>query len=241
MIRICTGWSPTGRLQYGERFMESFDKHWPHGVQLQVYTEEPHNTPRGSTKSLWRIPGAVEFAARHRDNGLMNGTTPRAGWKESDLRKGYSFRFDAHKFYKQILIPQAASLDMADGDILVWLDGDTVTLKPVPLDFVPGLLGAAEVCYLNRQPKHSEIGFWAVRLNPKVRQFLAHMATLYTDDLFVQLPQWHSAYVWDRAREAANLTEAHLCKPGSRGHVWPTSPLARYLRHDKGIRKGQVK
>ena len=237
-LRVCTGWSPRGREEYGQRFLAAFNRYWPGKVELQVWVEDAdRDMGLMVERDLWAIPGAREFAERHRDDPLMNGREPRDGWKQSDLRNRYSFRFDAYKFFKQILIPGAAASGLDDGDILVWLDGDTVTLRPVPFNFVPDLLGDADVAYLNRPPKHSEIGFWAVRINERTREFLRAMADLYTSDRFIQLAQWHSAYVWDRAREAAGLRERHLCPPGARGHVWPSSPLARYLRHDKGKRK----
>jgi hypothetical protein len=154
---------------------------------------------------------------------------------------GFSFRTDAYKFWKQILIPQAASLDMADGDILVWLDGDVDTIQPVPFELVPQLLGAAEVAYLGRSRGHSEIGFWAVRLNPRTRKFLADIALTYTSDLVFNLPEWHSAFVWDFCRKSMvpPLSEQNICPKPMAGHVWPYTRLARYTRHDKGARKAQ--
>lgn len=239
MIRVCTGWSPSGRITYGNRFLQAFDRYWPSSVELQVYVEEPHPMPREACRSLWDIPGAAAFAERHRGNPAMQGREPRKGWRDREVANGYSFKWDAFKFFKQILIPQAAAEGLADGDILVWLDGDTVTLRPVPVEFVEQLLGDREVCYLNRDRQHSEIGFWAVRINDHTKPFLARMADLYTSDRFIQLPEWHSAYVWDRAREASRLSEQPLVRRGLRGHVWPSTPLARYLTHNKGMmRKG---
>lgn len=240
MIRVCTGWSPAGREEYGQRFLRSFNRHWPREVRLQVYVEDvDRSIAPMCERDLWAIPGAREFADRHRDNPAMNGRQANARWKDREVREGYSFKFDAYKFFKQILIPQAAAEGLRDGDILVWLDGDTETLHPVPNDFVAQLLGDAEVCYLNRHRQHSEIGFWAVRINDRTRDFLGAMADLYTSDRFLALPEWHSAYIWDEARRHAGLCERHLVRPGQRGHVWPSTALARYLRHDKGKRKGR--
>jgi len=239
MIQVCTGWSPKGRSQYGDTFLNSFDRRWPKEVKLAVWVEEKQPMPRGAWRDLWSIPGALEFHRTHRDNHEAHGLVPRSNWKQKDIRRGYSFKHDAYKFWKQILIPGATANEMRDGEILVWLDGDVVTTHPVPLDFVPRLLGDAEVCYLGRQPnQHSEIGFWAVRLNPKTRAFLTEMADYYTSGRVFDLPEWHSAYVWDRAREAANLSERNLCKHRARGHVWPGSPLGALMTHNKGPRKG---
>jgi hypothetical protein len=236
-VRVCSGFSPTGRLQYGERFLRSFDRYWPRGVELQVWVEEPMPMPRGACRDLWAIPGAREFHERHRDDLRLHGRAPTAIWKDREIAAGYSFRTDAYKFWKQILIPEASSAGLDDGDILVWLDGDVETFAPVPEDLVPSALGSAEVAYLNRDPKHSEIGFWALRINPSTRLFLHHIALQYRTDRFLDLREWHSAFIWDHERRKAGLIERSLCPPGSRGHVWPRTVLARCLRHDKGKRK----
>lgn len=237
MIRVCSGFSPTGRVQYGERFLKSFDRHWPREIELQVYVEESMPMPRDARRALWSIPGAADFHRRHADNLAAQGKTRQPCWKEKECREGYSFRSDAYKFWKQILIPEAASLDMADGDILVWLDADVETVRPVPRDFVPGLLRDADLCYLGRATGHSEIGFWAIRLGDRTRKFLREIAETYRTDHVFLLREWHSAFVWDHVRSAFGMKERNLVKPGLRGHVWPFTELGRYTRHDKGWRK----
>lgn len=238
VVRVCSGFSPHGRLVYGERFLASFHRHWPNPVELQVWVEEPFEMPRRACRLLWDIPGALEFHARHSGNQAAKGLAAQPCWKDREKARGYSFRTDAYKFWKQIVIPEAASQDMADGDILVWLDGDVETTRPVPHGFVPSLLGDAEVAYLGRARGHSEIGFWAVRLNRRTRRFLHEIALLYTTDEVFRLREWHSAFVWDTVRAASGMVERNLCGKGMVGHVWPHTALARYTRHDKGKRKG---
>jgi hypothetical protein len=241
MIKVCSGFSPKGRIQYGERFLASFDANMPADIALEVYVEEAMPMPRGAGRDLFAIEGAREFHDRHRSNRAAQGREPVAGWKSKEQIRGYSFRFDAYKFWKQILIPQAAAATMADDDILIWLDGDVeVIARPSALD-LHDLLGGAEVAFLKREPKHSEIGFWAIRLNPRTRAFLARMAEIYTTDEVFTLPEWHSAFVWDTARREFDLVEQNLTKRGTHGHVWPQSPLAKWFRHDKGDRKPKVR
>ena len=111
------------------------------------------------------------------------------------------------------------------------------TIKRVLLSFIPDLLGDGDVAFLGREPKHSEIGFWAVRINIKTRSFLADIAETYKSHRFAELKEWHSAYVWDDCRRRAGLKEVNLCAPGARGHVWPATRLQEFTRHDKGARK----
>lgn len=235
-VRACSGFSPSGRLQYGERFLRTFDFFWPSDVELRVYVEAPTPMPRDAERSLWGVDGALAFRERHGHNPASRGQVALECWKPRERERGYSFRTDALKFFKQILIPEAASEGMDDGDVLFWLDGDVESIRAVPQGLVPRLLGSAEICFLGREPKWSEIGFWAVRLNERTRRFLRDIAEVYRSDSFLGLPQWHSAFVWDHIRRQAGLSERNLT-PRGQGHVWPLSPLARYTRHDKGGRK----
>lgn len=89
----------------------------PSDVALEVYVEEHMEMPRQACRDLWAIPGAQEFHVKHADNGVAQGRVAMPKWKEKERRNGYSFRFDAYKFWKQILIPQAAASTMDDGDV----------------------------------------------------------------------------------------------------------------------------
>lgn len=241
MIRVCSGWNIRGREQYGWDFLRTFDQHWPKSVQLQVWVEEPQDMPRRAYRSLWDIPGAVDFHDRHRAHPDVQGLAVKPCWKEGERRTGYSFRTDAYKFWKQILIPGATARGMADGDILIWLDGDVVTTTDVSERRIEDLVGNHQVAFLGREPQHSEIGFWAVRLDPQTRQFLDDMADWYKSDRFMELPEWHSAFIWDAARRPLHLRERNLCPPRARGHVFPLSPVGKFLNHLKGPRKGAIR
>lgn len=235
MAMICSGFSPVGRKQYGDRFLRSIDNYLPADIALGVWTEECMPMPREALRDLWAIPGAQEFRDRHRENADARGNVPHSNWKHAEVARGYSFRHDAYKFWKQILIPQAAAAECQDGEILAWFDADVEFFRPVPQ--LETLIRDAELVYLGRDRQHSEIGFWAVRLNAKTREFLRRIAEVYTTDAVFELTEWHSAFVWDHVRRDMGLTSRSLCPPGVRGHVWPMTPLAKFCRHDKGPRK----
>lgn len=236
MITVCTGFSPAGFDEYGKRFLARFHAFWPADVGLRYYTEEPVEAPRGTCASLWDCDGARDFIARHRDNPERRGTKPHAKWKPRYIGRPYNYRFDAVKFFRQCMIPANAAQGLADGDILVWLDADVMTLARIPEPFVAQLLGGHELVYLGRAGTHSEIGFWAVRLNPRTRAFLNEFAAIWRCDRVFELDEWHSAFVFDHCRRLAQLDERNLT-PNGRGHVWIGSPLAPLMDHLKGRRK----
>ena len=233
MIRVCSGFSPSGFKEYGKRFLETFHKHWPPEVDLVVFTEEEVAMPRGSCRSLWDCWGAAQFIRRNRDNPERCGTKQHRKWKPKYIGRLYNFRFDACKFFKQCLIPEAAIHGMEDGDILVWLDADVVTFADVPDDAIEKFMGGSDIAFLGRQGTHSEIGFWAVRMNYRTREFLAMFADVWRSDKVFELEEWHSAFVFDWCRRHTSMKENNLT-PMGRGHVWTMSPLASCMDHLKG-------
>lgn len=245
-VTVCTGWHSAGYALYGENFVAGFDRHWPKNIRLLAYVEEPFGADKIATERtiierdvMSRVGGLRDFMRRHQNIPEHCGRAPIQMWKEKERAAGYSFRFDAVKFCKQLCIPGDVAEELPDGDILVWLDGDVVSFADVPEGFVESLLGDSDLCYLGRGDKHSEIGFWAVRLNTFTRGFLRSIARAYLTDRFLSLREWHSAFVFDHYRRihAAFGVKARDLTPGGRGHVWPTTKLAAYTAHLKGDRK----
>lgn len=243
-LTAVTGFSPSGKIEYGDRFLETFDRHWPADVKLFAYVESGgFPSGRATLMHLQLCDGIHAFLQRHKDNLAAQGRAPTASWKQSAREAGYNFRFDAYKFCRQCVIPDHAAMLLPDGDVLCWLDADVVTFADVPDGFVNGLLGDGDLVHLGREPKHSEIGFWAVRLNDMTRKFLADFAETFTSDRVFSLKEWHSAYVFDECRRRF-MTFGGKSKdltPGGTGHVWFQSPLAQYTDHLKGSRKSRGK
>lgn len=241
MIRVCSGVHPAGYLAFGARFLETFDRHWPADIDLKFYTEQPVEVPRGECRSLWDCDGAKAFAARHAMNIAAHGRAEHY-LRPKEVRAGYSYRFDAVKFFKQLMIPEHAATDMADGDILVWLDADVISHADVPAGTIEGFLRKTDLVFFGRENFHSDIAFWAVRLGPAARMFLASCAGTYRSDAVFKLPEHHSAHVFDHCRrryEAAGGKSRNLT-PGGHGAVWLQSPLAPFAVHLKGKLKAHA-
>lgn len=245
-VIVTTGWHPAGYHLYGKNFADGFAKFWPANYDMAAYVEQPVNLLRGETRSLWCCPGVGEFIARHQDNPEACGRKPNERWRPKHRTRGYNFRFDAVKFCRQLFIPSHASAiasvraietrgDPAD-DIIVWLDGDVVTFKTVPDEFIELTLGKADLCYLGRTHMHSEIGFWACRNNERGRLFMDSLAKTYESDAVFGLSEWHSAWVFDhcRAERQKNGLKVLNLTPNGQGHVWFQSPLREFSDHLKG-------
>jgi hypothetical protein len=233
MTTICTGWTGRNYDVLGFRFIDSFKRHWPQSVSLSVFSDCE------GFRQLDECSGLAEFHARHKENPAAHGRLQTEHWKEREIVGGYSYHWDASKFAIQMFIPGAAASTLPDGELLVWFDADVVTTARVPEGFLEGLIGDANIAHLGRAPKHSEIGFWAVRLSPLTRAFLKRLADIYRSDEIFTIPETHSAFVWDYVRREFEKqgVRTRNVTPGGRGHVWPHSPLGRYTRHEKGKRK----
>lgn len=244
-VTVCTGWHPPAWEHYARQFVETFAEHWPAEVGLVTYTEEPVDLVRGECRNLWGISGAHDFVARHSAIPTHCGNHPTPYWRPKDLRiwkatGERAWRWDALRFFKQCIIPEAAAASLPDGDILIWLDADIVTIADVPARLFDDLLGRSDLCYLGRN-KGAEIGFWAVRLSPESRCFLADLSGMYLEDRAFGLPQWHSAFVFDHCRQVAQRRglDAKDLTPWGRDHVFvhQNSPIMPYLDHKKGPRR----
>lgn len=254
MLTVCTGWSPAGWIEYGQRFATTFDRYWPKDVRLVVYGEQAVPLPRGEFRLLSQIDGCMEFLQRN-DNAIARGQVPGVGfeskWKPKHRAAGYNFRFDAWKFCRQGFIPFDAFMGCdpnaagSERELLCWLDGDVVTHAPVPRGFIEGLLPEGkDVAYLGRGQKHSEIGFQLYDITgldrgegPAARMLEAFREIYASDEVFT-LKEWHSAYVFDEARRRTGVA-GHDLTPGGEGHVWHQSPLRAMTDHLKGKRKAK--
>ncbi len=239
MITVCSGFSPAGYKEYGYKFVTSFHKFWSSDINLVVYCEKEVPVPRGECRSFWDCEGSREFHNRHNDDPRRRGTEPIVGWRAKDKNEGYSWRFDAAKFYKQCLIPYDISKDLPNDDIVVWLDADVVTFAKVTVEFIQGIMGGHDLAFLGRGSYHSEIGFYAFRICKLSRSMVRELAETYTNDQFLQLREHHSAFVFDHVRKRAQNQglQARDLTPGGGGHVWLTSPLAKSMDHLKGKRR----
>lgn len=240
---ICTGTWGANREQYSGPFLETMARHLPREINLVIYSDEPIANPaperfeRRDMPATWRA-----FVERHSGDPIKCGRAEPPGrrWKDKERRGGYSFKWDAVRFAGQGFVPEDAAGRLSDGDVLVWLDADVVALRDIPADFFERLLGDEPGAYLGR-PKHSEIGYWSVRLDDMTRELCDTFADFYQCDALFQLGEWHSAFVWDESRISAEENHGRKLKSlppaGMSGHVWMNTPLVEYLDHLKGDRK----
>ena len=244
---VITTFHDQGLKQYGQRMIDTFERHWPREVDLVVYAENCR--PRSSRSNVQTIDllststDLQQFVERHKNNPLAHGqSTPD---KQIDPKK--QFRWDAVRFaYKVFSIALAASTVKTDW--LVWLDADTLTHSPVPISGLSALCPAdSMISYLGRgETYHSECGWVAYNLNnPQTQQFIKDFVDMYNKDEIFKLDEWHDSYVWDVVRRRYcgtnkfyNLNTVPNTR-GLAGHPFINSALGLYMDHVKGKRKNK--
>jgi hypothetical protein len=133
-----------------------------------------------------------------------------------DLSQGGDL--DRHR----LIMPAAVAADLANGDLLAWLDPNVETISAVPSFVIPNLLKDADLCFIGRTDGADDLGFWAVRLSAPVRHFLIELA----DSAASGQP---ASEAWAEARALVTLKERDLT-PNEGGDIWPIGPLGRYSR-----------
>jgi hypothetical protein len=227
---------------YGQNFLDTFAKHWDtNEYKLRVYTDGKRLGIPEERFADEEIPALGAFIEDHKDDLACNGKDPRQWKKKSDVIMHYNFRFDAVKFCRQAFYMSHAATDLVWSGYtgpMIWLDGDVVTYRDVPVDFIDNLLNEdADVSFLGRGGKHPDIGFIAFRL-PEAEMMLRSFANMYALKKVFTLPEWHSAYVFKHCVDVSNCRKQDLTEGMGGGHIWFKRPeLCRYLDHLKGGRK----
>lgn len=233
--------------QYGRKMIASWLSAWSHlNATLVVYfddvpPEDFEDGPNLYAASLRvEMPQLFNFQLRHQ--------SPICSGRFGDV---YSYRHDAKKFAFKVA-SVAASIcghdytNPHETDILIWLDADTVWLKPMTDDFLNNVFpNDAHIGIFQRHAYHTECGivFYNIRL-PIAEQLIEQYWNLYHTDRIFLLPYWNDCDVLDalvasHAKAKTGLQIYNLGTPASiyAAHPIINSPWGHYVDHLKGDRK----
>jgi hypothetical protein len=237
-VEIVTGFSDKGYAEYGHRFLDSYEKFGIHYRDLIVYTHgiKEQVRPWVTQREQNEIPGLLEFLDKYSNPTTQGRKDPDGRWKLKELANGYSFRFDAHKFCRMVFVMHHAATQ-CKYDHMVWLDGDTVVRKIIP----PALISRAlpKDCvysYLGRPSKYTETGFLVFKV-PEILPILEAWVGYYKTGRFLKESEWHSAWLFDRARIRYPDLRGHNLTPNGSGHVIHQCWVGTIFDHCKGKRK----
>lgn len=162
----------------------------------------------------------------------------------------YSYRHDAKKFAFKVaaLTAEAFSNDpaQAGADIFIWLDADTLWLKPMDEAFLEKVFpSGTSVATFTRENYHSECGIVFYDMTSlRACQFIEAFWDLYQSDRLFLLPYWTDCDAFDALvkhfeERYPDFRFANLGTEASRfcGHPIVNSPWTHYVDHLKGNRK----
>lgn len=251
-LTVLTTFPPNRWEAYAKRMIESFIEFWPDNVKLHVYYEKEKPTLEHDKIKYIDLeqvcPELVAFKDKHKNDPVANGETqeipggvrrdPRAG--KNDKGKG-SYLWDAVRFaHKTFAVAHAVR--NSNTDLVLWLDADTYTFRPIPLEFVLDLLPEDKlVNYLGRGEKYPECGWVTYNCNHQhIKVFIQQWVDLYTTDNIFKELEWHDSYLfWQILKRVSPLSGKDIGKgAGAKGHhVFVNSELGKYIDHMKGKRK----
>ena len=265
-FELMTTFHRKGYDMYGKRMIESVLKYWPKEIDFTIYWEEvlpDFDDPRLHYVELYEAcPALTDFKTRHKDHLWAHGKAenPRSKKKmsgqdfgDSDAlgERGWSFKHDAVRFSHKVYA-QCEQLKRSTADVLIFLDADTVTFRPIPIEFFDKMLPEDRfTTFLGRKAKEgqgsafSETGFIMYNLNHKIKNtFADDLRNLYNSDKLFRFPYQVDCYTWDWTRlnlekkkgvKNFNLADEYVAL--GKKHPFINSPLGDYMDHLKGNRK----
>ncbi len=265
-IKVITSYKPGCWEQYGKKGIESMAEQFPKEVDIVVYAEEPK--PECKYDRIQWIdlntaePELFKFKNRHNNDPVANGELDEieGGVRRpeelktkggKDATKG-SYLWAAVRFANKVFCVVNGIRNSKDYDYVVWIDGDTFSFRPIPIDFFKNLLPVdTMLTYLGRENpklndggKYPECGFVGYNLkHPEIQNFIDDWEKLYITDEVFKLLEWHDSYVfWHlskqyRRERNIKVNDIGYWKGVKGHHVFVNSELGKYMDHMKGKRK----
>ena len=255
-IKIITSYKPGTWDQFAKRGIHSMVQNFPPEVDIVLYCEE--HKPQDVDPKITCIdlntaePELFNFKNKYKDDPVANGKiqTIANGVRRSTLLQGQdkdkdSFLWDAVRFSNKVFCVVNAVRNSKDYDYVIWLDADTFTFRPVPLDFLVDVLPKnTMLTYLGRETVYPECGFVGYNIkHQETQNFINEWEQLYvTGDVF-KLLEWHdSAVFWELSKKFIRDKNIHVNDIGylkgvTGHHVFVNSVLGNYIDHFKGNRK----
>ena len=242
---VITSFHQEGLNQYGQRMINTFERHWPDDVNLIVCAENCQPKIARPTTKVYDLldvsANCRAFVERHRTNPLAHGQAgPGDVWNPKK-----AFRWNAVRFAYKVFSVALCANNISSG-WMIWIDADTHTHSPVTKSWLDEVCPeSAMISYLGRGEKyHSECGWVAYNLDhPETRNFIADFVGMYNTDSIFNEREWHDSYIWDLVRKKyqdqnvfCNLNPSYADK-GLAGHPFINSKLGECMDHVKGDRK----
>jgi len=239
---VTTTWGQKHWDIYAKRCVQSIADNWPDSVKKIFYPDDIDQQiamPNSQYMDLnQNQPELQQFIKRNTNHPLIKERMAKP------LRN--EFEYDAVRFSHKVYCMLDAA-EHCETDQLIFVDADTVTYKPIPIEWLDHIAPADKFSTFLGRPKKgfSETGFITFNMQkPEAKKFFARWREYYNKDLWVNLVGFTDSFTYDAAR--LDTTDRSLDNDlndgrylGYRGskHPFVNSELGDYMDHLKGTRK----
>jgi len=233
-IIAATTFSINGYNEYAHRLINTFIKHWPKEVTLYAYYDDvPPGGWRDTADNVVYIklddPELTAFKQRNIKNPKQSGN----GTNSDFLHDGIRF---SHKVFAYI----DAAMNRG-ADIAVWLDGDSITHRKLPMEVITSWLSGKMAGALLRPWQYTETGFHVFDMrHPRSREFMEAWKSYYVSDRIWNLQHYTDCHTYDATMATFPRELWHDLSPAIKhSHPFINGVLGEYMDHAKGPRKAQ--
>jgi hypothetical protein len=249
LVRFVTSFNDVFYDASGRRCVETFRLHNP-GFEIWAYVEadDPERLAAmtddleglGATVvDLASLPLLREFRELAHDviPERFGGSAPESMFPGKGPQTGdIWFRKNMFRWFRKIVALDHVSRGY--GEVLCWMDCDCFCKAPLPRAEVERAFGGTGIFLMKGNRVHTETGLVGYDLaQPGVRWLLEAMREHYMRREFEALPRWDDCITLDvHLNKSESPTYRDLAKRAvGHGDVLPTTILAPYLEHEKGL------
>ena len=218
-VKVITSYKPGTWDEFAKRGIDSMAEQFPKEIDIVLYCEEPQ--PKNVNTRIKCIdlntaePELFNFKNKHKNDPIANGKLqeiPGGVRRSPDLqtlggqdKNKESFLWDAVRFANKVFCIVNAVRNSTEYDYVLWLDADTFTFRPVPMDFFENVLPAdTMLTYLGRENPtlndggvYPECGFVGYNLkHPETQNFINDWEQLYVTGNVFKILEWHDSFVF---------------------------------------------
>jgi hypothetical protein len=185
-MNIITTFSKEGYSVYGKRWIDSVIKNWPTDTRVVIYTDFDLAAPADNfvIKQF-----DAEFPYHSKFKELVINTFTNDNKAIGIGHKTIKFSFKGFVICKELLI--------ADGNYLIWLDGDAETINPVTIDTLRNIIEDNFLaCQQEKNFQHVESGvLFFDTANILTTEFAKELENYYFNKKLFKLKKPYDGYV----------------------------------------------
>ena len=240
---VVTTWGDQHWDHHAKRSVQSILSHWPEQVTKFFYPDNLIQQIKAPNTNYFSV-----VTEQPTFNDFKNRASNDQDVKEKMQTSKNAYEYDVVRFAHKVFAVLDA-VDKCSTDQLIWIDADTVTYKPITIEWLNHIAPEHSFTTFIGRPKkgYSECGFVSYNISsPYAEEFFARWRSYYEKDLYKKLNEYTDCHTYDAVRmqmkEEQKIQDNDLNDGrflGYRGskHPFVNSELGDYMDHLKGERK----